>query len=177
MKRTIDTILWPTLGFALALAWLLGGCWANAAHTNLPATLKWEVRTNWTDMGYSAKTAMWWNGQGEDPNIETHFERGTVTSNLIATVTHPDGHAAVLLKSHTIGVCERAYTWSKPQKQYGPVTFIPNSWRDSSHYVTNGIHMYFDNVTNYEHELTITNPVGGWHAYTNNSELKKLWGK
>lgn len=84
----------------------------------LPATLHWTVTTNWIAAG-QVRTLMGWTGD-KDPNITTYFERGDITSNLIATVTWKGTSSSVVVETIQVGTAKRSYTISEPKRVYNP---------------------------------------------------------
>jgi len=76
---------------------------------SLRAPLAWTIVTNWADANYSMTTAMAWTGPN-NPNVTTHFEHGTVSSNLIATIVWKGRTNTVVLESLPFTRLTRSYT-------------------------------------------------------------------
>lgn len=94
MKRTIDTILWPALGFAVALCWVLGGCWANAGElashqertlivSNVLYVVKYDLKSTahysvplTNPLGqphYPCKTTVWIGGTNRISSVDSEW--------------------------------------------------------------------------------------------------------
>lgn len=71
--------------------------------------LSWVVVTNWSKAGASS-TLLYWNGEGENPNVTTWHENGTMISNLYFGFQVQGQHHAVLLRSEPFGpTLQRSY--------------------------------------------------------------------
>jgi hypothetical protein len=80
----------------------------NDLTPKIEARLQWVVVTNWADANYSMRTLMGWTGD-KDPNITTHFEQGTLCSNLMAVVNWKGQPKDVLLESIPFSTMTRSY--------------------------------------------------------------------
>lgn len=80
-------------------------------------SMQWVVTTNWTPAGQS-RTLLGWNGVGEDPNVTTYHERGTICSNLYLYVTWKGQVKAMVLETIWFAETNRSYTL-ETKRNYG----------------------------------------------------------
>lgn len=122
--------------------------------TNMLMTILISLTTNWTDTG-SSRTLMW----PEEANITTHYERGTVTSNVIGVYDWAGESKSVVLYSMPIGEMTRSYQERMVRDYSAPTKMVPIIWLE-----LDGI------ATNYSVTTNITVP-NGWtnimRFYTN----------
>lgn len=80
--------------------------------TNVVATLKWRLATNWVDSGVLVSTT-------SAPNDQRVIENGIILSNLVATIMWKGRTNEVVIEAVGVSQVQRTFKWQQT-KVYQP---------------------------------------------------------